>query len=71
MKNYEFMVYRQTVFKVEAANVTDAKQKIINQLVESGQMKPSSPIIIEEIIDGEFTEKTKEETEETPEQLAE
>ena len=71
MKNYEFMVYRQTVFNVEAANVTDAKQKIINQLVESGQMKPSSPIIIEEIINGEFTETTKEETEETPEQPAE
>ncbi len=71
MKNYEFMVYRQTVFKVEAANVTDAKQKIVDQLVKSGQMKSASPIIIEEIIDGEFTETTKEETEETPEQPAE
>lgn len=67
MKNYEFMVYRPTVFKVEATSVKDAKQKIIDQLVESGQMKPSSPIIIEEIIDGKF-EEPAEEIKETPEQ---
>lgn len=71
MKNYEFMVYRPTVFKVEAANVTDAKQKIIDQLVASGQAKPTSQIIIEEITDGKITEPTKEEVEEKPEQPAE
>lgn len=71
MKNYEFVVYRPTMFKVEATNVKDAKQKIIAQLVESGQMKPTSPIIIEEIADGKFTESTKEEVKETPEQPTE
>lgn len=71
MKKYEFMVYRPTVFKVEATSVKDAKQKIIDGLVASGQAKPSSPIIIEEIADGKITEPTKEKVEETPEQPAE
>lgn len=64
MKNYEFMVYRPTVFKVEAENAEDAKQKIIDGLVASGQAKPSSQIIIEEICDAKI-EKTKKEKENT------
>lgn len=64
MKNYEFMVYRPTVFKIEAENAEDAKQKIIDGLVASGQAKLSSQIIIEEICDAKI-EKTKKEEENT------
>ena len=60
MKNYEFMVYRPPVFKVEAESVKDAKQKIVDQLVASGQAKPSSQIIIEEICDAKIEEFKKE-----------
>lgn len=60
MKNYEFLVYRPTVFKVDAISAEDAKQKIINGLVSSGQAKPSSPIIIEEICDAKIEETKKE-----------
>lgn len=71
MKNYEFMVYRPTVFKVEAESVEDAKQKIINQLVASGQAKPTSQIIIEEICDAKIEEPKKEKDKEPAEQPAE
>lgn len=64
MKNYEFMVYRPTVFKIEAENAEDAKHKIIDGLVASGQAKLSSQIIIEEICDAKI-EKTKKEEENT------
>ena len=61
MKNYEFLVYRPTVFKVDAISAEDAKQKIIDGLVSSGQAKPSSPIIIEEICDAKIEETKKRE----------
>ena len=60
MKNYEFIVYRPTVFRIEAESAKDAKQKIIDGLVSSGQAKPSSQIIIEEICDAKIKETKKE-----------
>jgi len=54
------MVLRPTIFKVEANGFEDAKKTIINQLVTSGQMKPSDPIEFREMIDYELKSETEE-----------
>lgn len=46
------MVYRPTIFEVEAKNFKEAKEIILNRLIETKQMKPSDPIYFGEIIDG-------------------
>ena len=46
------MVYRPTIFEVEAKNFEEAKETILNRLIETKQMKPSDPIYFGEITDG-------------------
>ena len=46
------MVYRPTIFEVEAKNFKEAKEIILNRLIETKQMKPSDPIYFGEITDG-------------------
>ena len=49
------MVYRPTIFEVEAKNFKEAKEIILNRLIETKQMKPSDPIYFGEITDGIVT----------------
>lgn len=49
------MVYRPTIFEVEAKNFKEAKEIILNRLIETKQMKPSGPIYFGEITDGIVT----------------
>lgn len=49
------VVYRPTIFEVEAKNFKEAKEIILNRLIETKQMKPSDPIYFGEIIDGIVT----------------
>ena len=46
------MVYRPTIFEVEAKNFKEAKEIILNRLIETKQMKRSDPIYFGEITDG-------------------
>ena len=46
------VVYRPTIFEVEAKNFKEAKEIILNRLIETKQMKPSDPIYFGEITDG-------------------
>jgi len=46
------MVYRPTIFEIEAKNFDEAKEIILNRLVETKQMRPSDPIYFGEITDG-------------------
>ena len=48
----KIMVYRPTIFEVEAKNFKEAKEIILNRLIETKQMKPSDPIYFGEITDG-------------------
>lgn len=49
------VVYRPTIFEVEAKNFKEAKEIILNRLIETKQMKPSDPIYFGEITDGIVT----------------
>ena len=49
------MVYRPTIFEVEAKNFEEAKEVILNRLIATKQMKPSDPICFGEITDGIVT----------------
>ena len=49
------MVYRPTIFEVEAKNFKEAKEIILNRSKETKQMKPSDPIYFGEITDGIVT----------------
>lgn len=49
------MVYRPTIFEVEAKNFEEAKEIILNRLIEAKQMRPSDPIYFGEIMDGVVT----------------
>lgn len=49
------MVYRPTIFEVEAKNFEEAKEIILNRLIETKQMKPSDLIYFGEITDGIVT----------------
>ena len=49
------MVYRPTIFEVEAKNFEEAKEVILNRLIETKQMKPSDQIYFGEITDGIVT----------------
>lgn len=49
------MVYRPTIFEVEAKNFEEAKEVILNRLIETKQMRPSDPIYFGEIADGIVT----------------
>lgn len=55
------MVLRPTIFKVEASSFEDAKKMITDQLIASGQMKPSAPIEFREMVDYELKNKTEKE----------
>ena len=46
------VVYRPTIFEVEAKNFKEAKEIILNRLIETKQMKSSDPIYFGEITDG-------------------
>ncbi len=46
------VVYRPTIFEVEAKNFEEAKKVILNRLIETKQMRPSDPIYFGEITDG-------------------
>lgn len=46
------MVYRPTIFEIEAKNFDEAKEVILNRLIETKQMRPSDPIYFGEITDG-------------------
>ncbi len=60
-KTIQIMVYRPTIFQIEAENFEEAKKIIMNRLIETKQMKISDPIYFEEIIEGIVTENKKKE----------
>lgn len=57
------MVYRPTIFEIEAKNFDEAKEIILNRLVETKQMRPSDPIYFGEITDGVVTNNNNEDSE--------
>ena len=58
------MVLRPTIFKVEAKSFEDAK-RMIDQLIASGQMKPSAPIEFREIVDYKLKEEENKQEEQS------
>lgn len=59
------MVLRPTIFKIEAKSFEDAKKMITDQLIASGQMKPSAPIEFREIVDYELKEEENKQEEQS------
>ena len=49
------IVYRPTIFEKKKKNFKEAKEIILNRLIETKQMKPSDPIYFGEITDGIVT----------------
>lgn len=56
MPKLKVMVLRPTIFEIEAENFEKAKKQIVEGLINSRQIKPSDPIELREIVDGNVKE---------------